>query len=322
MNIWLSYHWHALALAFKRLALIPFSTLLTLGVIGIAFSLPAGIYVFLENVETLSGQFSSGPQLSVFLKLNATQSEVGKIESFLKENPHLASFSFIPKASGLEQFNVVGGYKYGNAYLMKRFENSHDILCILRIQIARWLIGDEYRRSADNGARDAQPLLLSARKRDGARFLLTQQSHLIERGAHPPDSRFRLETADLQGKQNILKNAAVEQQLLILKHQSEVAAQERNSGAIESADILAIDDNAAGGGTLDRGNEPQQRCLSCSRMAVDQGHLPCFYCETDIPECLETVGVALGNLTETDHLLARRAGRVNSISTPSFSYIP
>ncbi|SFU61278.1 permease-like cell division protein FtsX [Nitrosospira multiformis] len=109
MNIWFSYHWHALALAFKRLALIPFSTLLTLGVIGIAFSLPAGIYVFLENVETLSGQFSSGPQLSLFLKLNATQSEVGKIESFLKENPHVASFRFIPKASALEQFKESPG---------------------------------------------------------------------------------------------------------------------------------------------------------------------------------------------------------------------
>ena len=104
MSTWFSYHWHALVLAFKRLALIPFSTLLTLGVIGIAFSLPAGIYVFLENVETLSGQFSSGPQLSLFLKLNATQSEADKIESFLKENPHVASFRFIPKASALEQF--------------------------------------------------------------------------------------------------------------------------------------------------------------------------------------------------------------------------
>src|SRR5687768_343033 len=172
-----------------------------------------------------------------------------------------------------KQFNVVGGYKYGNAYLMKRFENSHDIPCILHIQVACRLIRNEYRRPADNGARDAQPLLFSAGKGDGTRLLLIQQSHLIERRAHTPGSSFRLETADLQGKQNILKNAAVEQQLLILKHQSEVAAQEGNSGVIESANILTIDDNAAGGGTFDCGNNPQQRCLSRSRMPVDQGHL-------------------------------------------------
>src|SRR5688500_4906450 len=101
MNIWFSYHWHALVLAFKRLALIPFSTLLTLGVIGIAFSLPAGIYVFLENVETLSGQFSGGPQLSLFLKLNATQVEVGKIESFLKEKTNVVSLEIFFKSSVL-----------------------------------------------------------------------------------------------------------------------------------------------------------------------------------------------------------------------------
>jgi cell division transport system permease protein len=47
--------------------------------------------------------------LSLFLKLNATQAEVGKIESFLKENPHVASFEFIPKASALEQFKKSPG---------------------------------------------------------------------------------------------------------------------------------------------------------------------------------------------------------------------
>ena len=56
MSVWLSHHFHAFALAFKRLA-APLGSLLSIGVIGIAFSLPAGIYVMLENLQAFSGRF-------------------------------------------------------------------------------------------------------------------------------------------------------------------------------------------------------------------------------------------------------------------------
>ncbi len=58
MSVWLSHHLHAFALAFKRLGGTPIGSLLSIGVIGIAFSLPAGIYVMLENLQAFSGRFS------------------------------------------------------------------------------------------------------------------------------------------------------------------------------------------------------------------------------------------------------------------------
>ena len=103
MSVWLSHHFHALAAAIKRLTRTPIGSLLSIAVIGIAFSLPAGIYVLLENLQSLSGQFSGAPQLSLFLKLDADSEAVAEIESRLKQHPDVGSFTFIPKGAALEQ---------------------------------------------------------------------------------------------------------------------------------------------------------------------------------------------------------------------------
>lgn len=104
MSAWLSHHIHALALAFKRLGGAPLGSLLSIGVIGIAFSLPAGIYVMLENLQAFSGQVSGAPQLSLFLKLEAHKDSMAEIESRLRQNPDVASFRFVSRDEALEQF--------------------------------------------------------------------------------------------------------------------------------------------------------------------------------------------------------------------------
>ncbi len=104
MSAWVSHHFYAFALAFKRLAITPLGSLLSIGVMGIAFSLPAGIYVMLENLQTFSGGFAGAPQLSLFLKLEASKDDVAEIESSLKQNPNVAGFRFVPRDRALEQF--------------------------------------------------------------------------------------------------------------------------------------------------------------------------------------------------------------------------
>lgn len=109
MSAWLSHHWHAFALALKRLAITPLGTLLSVAVIGIAFSLPAGIYVLLQNLQALSGQFPGEPQLSVFLRLDTDKEEIDDIETRLKQHSQVAGFRFVPKDSALEQFKESSG---------------------------------------------------------------------------------------------------------------------------------------------------------------------------------------------------------------------
>ena len=109
MSVWLAHHWYAFVLALKRLAGAPIGNLLSIIVIGIAFSLPAGIYMLLGNLQAFSAQVSGAPQLSLFFELDANGDEVAQIAARLKEHPQVASFEFIPKDSALEQLKQANG---------------------------------------------------------------------------------------------------------------------------------------------------------------------------------------------------------------------
>lgn len=109
MSMWLSQHWQALIQTLKQLVNTPFSSLLSIMVIGIAFSLPLGIYTLLENLQTISGHVADTPQLSLFLKQNVTQSGIENINSRLEEFPDIASFQFISKDIALRQLQQEGG---------------------------------------------------------------------------------------------------------------------------------------------------------------------------------------------------------------------
>ena len=200
-----------------------------------------------------------------------------------------------------KQLRVMGGYEYGHTNLVKRSEHVHDVSCVVSIQVGRWFVRNQYGRTIDDCAGDAQALLLPSRKRNGPRFLLAQQAYLIQCGAYSPGRCPGAKAADLQGQQYIIENIAVEQDLLILKHQPEIAPKKWDRAALERADILAVDNNAAGSGTFNRCNKPQQRGLARARMAGNQGHLAGFKGKADIPERFEAVGIALVDLTEANH---------------------
>jgi len=60
-------------------------------------------------------------------------------------------------------------------------------------------------------------------------FFALEQADLIERGAHPLAAFAVIETADLQRQQHVVEHAAVEQQLVVLEDDAEVAAQIGNA---------------------------------------------------------------------------------------------
>ena len=109
MSVWLSHHFQALALALRRLRMSPLGSLLSIIVIGIAFSLPAGIYVILENLQGVAGQFSAAPQLSLFLKLDAGGEAVDEVKSRLEHHPHITTFQFVSRENALRDFAESAG---------------------------------------------------------------------------------------------------------------------------------------------------------------------------------------------------------------------
>ena len=75
MKTWLSQHLTALRDTGRRLLITPLATLLNIVVMGVALSLPVGLYLGLTLLQGLSRQVSSDPQVSLFLTLDASPSE-------------------------------------------------------------------------------------------------------------------------------------------------------------------------------------------------------------------------------------------------------
>lgn len=103
MSAWLIQHWHTFIFTLKRFISTPFTSLLSIVVIGIAFSLPVGVYILLINLQAYSGQVTEAPQFSLFLKLNSSQSEIEEIRQRLESHPQVTSLRFVSKELALHQ---------------------------------------------------------------------------------------------------------------------------------------------------------------------------------------------------------------------------
>jgi len=109
MRGWLAQHRHAFALTLRRLLGHPLATLFSVMVIGIALSLPAGLYVLLENLGTASGNVTATPQLSLFLALDASRQEAMQAQARLKNDPRIRRVRLIPREQALEELKQNAG---------------------------------------------------------------------------------------------------------------------------------------------------------------------------------------------------------------------
>jgi cell division transport system permease protein len=106
---WLAQHGAALRDALRRLAGNPLATLLNVVVIGVALSLPVGLYLALSQMQELSRQLSGAPQVSLFLALEASSMDVADIQQRLRAHPHVDRVRFIPKAQAFEDLKRSAG---------------------------------------------------------------------------------------------------------------------------------------------------------------------------------------------------------------------
>ena len=112
----LAQHLGVLRTVFLRMFASPLAGFLNILVIGIALSLPTGMYVMLQNAQSLVAQLSGTPQISLFLTMDAKADEVEKLRKQLAQHPSIASAEFVARAQALEQLkqstgltDVIGG---------------------------------------------------------------------------------------------------------------------------------------------------------------------------------------------------------------------
>ena len=97
---WLRHQKHAFTAALRRLRMQPFTTLLTALAMGVAISLPGGLYLLLGNLSGLAGDLPAHPEISVFLAPEASAAQKQALAARLKQ-PDIAEARFVPRDDAL-----------------------------------------------------------------------------------------------------------------------------------------------------------------------------------------------------------------------------
>jgi cell division transport system permease protein len=85
-------------------------SIMTWLVIGIAMALPIGLFVALENIESLSGGWDGAAQISLYIDKSVAEEDAQKLVAQLRKRPDVIEVSYISENEALEEFQVLSGY--------------------------------------------------------------------------------------------------------------------------------------------------------------------------------------------------------------------
>ena len=105
MKTWLRHQSAAFRSALIRLFAHPLSALLTALAMGVAISLPAGLYLGLDNLGRAAGKLPALPEISVFLATDAAPGARKAIEARLKQTD-IAQARFVSRDEALARLST------------------------------------------------------------------------------------------------------------------------------------------------------------------------------------------------------------------------
>ena len=82
---------------------------MTVIVIGIALALPMGLFVCLQNIETVTQKLHDTSRISLYLKMNLSKNQLDDAMRVLRNNDDIKAISYIPPEEGLKDLeNILG----------------------------------------------------------------------------------------------------------------------------------------------------------------------------------------------------------------------
>lgn len=108
---WLLRHAQVLFYTLGQLSRQPVASLLTASVIGIALALPAGLYVLLENAQTVTGGWDGNAHISLFLRTEVDDRTARELASRIHDLPQVAQTRLIGPAEALAEFQAGSGFR-------------------------------------------------------------------------------------------------------------------------------------------------------------------------------------------------------------------
>lgn len=149
MKQWFAQHRLAFTLVAGRARRMPLSLLLMIAVIGVTLSLPAMLYVGLDNLQRFAGNFvGSTPQISLFLKLDAPEAQVKDIGERLGKHADVASYRFVSRDNAWQEMqrstglaDIGGGLEQNplpDAYIVEAKSSDPVALQALHGEMQQW----------------------------------------------------------------------------------------------------------------------------------------------------------------------------------------
>jgi len=143
---WLRHQKHALTAALHRLRSQPVATLLTALAMGVAISLPTGLYLVLGNLSRLAGDLPAQPEISVFLDTEVSSAQKQAIAARLKQadivSAHLVSKDAALAALSAEQglADIAAGLTQNplpDAWVVRPLATSRDELAQVAAELSK-----------------------------------------------------------------------------------------------------------------------------------------------------------------------------------------
>ena len=176
-------------------------------------------------------------------------------------------------AHGVDHLAVVRRHEDGGARAVDALEQLHDAQRDRRVEVTRGLVAHKQRWAVHHGAGHGDALLLTTRELVGVDVHLLAQAHEAQHLGHLRlDDRARLADA-LEGKGHVVKDGLVRQQLEVLEHAADLAAQVRDLPVAHGAQVLASDHDLAVRGLELAGDELEERRLTRAGMAHEEHKL-------------------------------------------------
>ena len=107
---YLMHHFQTLIFSLGKIYAAPTTTIMTVAVIGITLSLPGGFYLFLKNVDAMSGDFRSTTQITLYLDLKVKEKDARKLQNEIELMAEVADTDFVSRHDALESFRQSSGF--------------------------------------------------------------------------------------------------------------------------------------------------------------------------------------------------------------------
>ena len=107
---WREHHKEVALESLNRLLATPLPTVMTVLVIAIALSLPAGLYVMLKNAEAISDDWDGSAQISLFLHFKTSAEQGRKLADTLAQRGDVKRTEYISRQQALAEFEEQSGF--------------------------------------------------------------------------------------------------------------------------------------------------------------------------------------------------------------------